>query len=55
MEFFCETCLIDMLEPSDYDFVDIIAPFIGAVIDEFCGLFEITDVTKAFCKLCWRG
>lgn len=46
MGFFGETELMGILEAYDYDSADIVSPFIGAIVDGFCGLFEIAEVTK---------
>lgn len=52
MEFFTETMFTGMLEVPDYDAVDVISPFIGSIVDDCCGLFEIPKITK-LCKLTW--
>lgn len=46
--FFSETGVKGMLEDSEYDSVDIVSPFTGAIVDEFCGLFETAVATKIF-------
>lgn len=37
-----------ILEVSTCNSVDIEFRFIGAIVDEFCGLFETEEVTKLF-------
>lgn len=47
---FRETALIDKLEASDYDSVDIVSPVTGAIVDPYCGLFEAAEATRLFTK-----
>ncbi|NJK52916.1 MAG: hypothetical protein HC936_08975 [Leptolyngbyaceae cyanobacterium SU_3_3] len=44
---FNENGLHGMLEASDYDAVDNVSPFLGAIVDSLCGLNSTAEVTKA--------
>lgn len=37
-----------MLEVSEYDTVNIVFPFIGALVDECCGLLRTAKTLKVF-------
>lgn len=37
-----------MHEASDYDSVDSVSPFIGAIVKNFCSQFESAVATKSF-------
>lgn len=39
-----------MLEASDYDAVDLVSPFIGAIVDTCCRLFKSGEITNIFTK-----
>lgn len=46
--FFRDAGLTGRLEASDYDAVDLVSLFLGALADEFCGLYKTAEVTKVF-------
>lgn len=37
-----------MLQVSDYNLVDVVSPFIGALLDQRCKLFGTAKITKSF-------
>lgn len=39
-----------MVEASDFEAVDNVSSFFGALVDAFCGLSRTTDVTSAMTK-----
>lgn len=49
-ELFAETGLMEMLEASDFEAVDIVSPLLGAIVYRFCGLVEEVYVTTVFKK-----
>lgn len=50
-EFFNETGIVGILEAKDYDKIDLVSPFIGAIIDQLCRRCEW--FTKFIgCSLC---
>lgn len=46
--FFTETGIVGMLEAKEYDSVDMVSPFLGAIIDACCGLTDTADVTQSY-------
>lgn len=46
--FFTEHGIVGMLEAKDYDVMDMVSPFIGAIIDRCCGLVDVATVTSSF-------
>lgn len=46
--FYSDAGVSRMLQASYYDAVDLVLPFFGALVDEFCGLYETAEVTKVF-------
>lgn len=46
--FFTEDGVIGMLQAKHFDTVDMVAPFLGAIVDMCCGSEEKTPVTKTY-------
>lgn len=46
--FFTETGVVGMLEAQNFDTLDMVAPFLGAVVDTCCGTEEKAPVTNTY-------
>lgn len=42
--------IVGILDASDHEFIDIVSPFLGALVDTCCRGFGITPVISVFVK-----